>query len=425
MSGWFGKQVGGAGYNQNQEYCSHLFDTSQGYPVYTLPEYSSNQKIVIPEGVYFIRSSSKDNVNYPMKVIVGETIQEAFTEVYDYIDNKKDAPIRIHKVDSTHFYVAIHDNIANKELLHYFVLQNYTKTLNYGDGLTKDVLCGDIWYPNTIVKDNVDIFQGNLNFIYLIDSSLTGNPSSPFYNEGSHVGAGHGCEIKEFQRFFADGKEFDISTMNSSQDLYCNEFRIICKANNYAVDITQPGFRSDTATLKLDDDGNPILTAIHTYIATFKANNNIIWDNNLFIKRNGVKFQQCHGAMCQGNYPYLNNVVIMNSNYDNNDYIFSEGTFICTPIGTSVNLKDKSSQVAEEVVLKGDDIIITQKMTQGGDRYNKNFAQLVFYTDSGNERLKIYQQPVKTAWQYPSDVETFNEGDIIKVHVERNIAMLH
>ena len=422
VSGWFGLQVGGAGYDANKQYVSRLFDTSDSSAVYRVPEYSERQRIIIPEGVYFIRSCSKDNVSYPMEVLLGEYLQEAIDGIKETI-NRNNSPIRIHKIDSTHFYVAIYNSISQKEVLHYFIHQDYSKTLNYGSGLTKTIKCGDIWYPNRIVYEGKGIIQGNLNFIYLISSTLTSDSSSPFYKENSHVGAGHGGEIMEFQNFFADGKLLDLSAMNSDNDLYCEEFVVRCKANNYAIDTSQPGFASEEATLKLDNNGEPILTAIHTYIATYKRNNNIIWDNNLLIKRNGLIFDQCHGGMCQGQYPEFNNVVVMNNNYDNNDYIISGGATVCTPLYNSVNLYDNPFQTTQEVMLKGNIGFITQKMTQEGDRYNNNYAKLVFFTSSGDERLKIYMEPVKTTEQFPNDAETFNNEDIIKVHVERNIGI--
>jgi hypothetical protein len=79
-------------------------------------------------------------------------------------------------------------------------------------------------------------------------------------------------------------------------------------------------------------------------------------------------------------------------------------------------------QKAAAVLLTGDKYSIYQKMQQGGERSDKCYELMQFYRGTGdNRRLKVYQQPCKTTPQFSGEAEVFNDGDSIKVHVERVI----
>lgn len=417
ISGKFGSSVGFAGYDATKAWNKNLV-ASGSSPVYPGTASADKMEITIPSDVYYVRGSSTDNVSNPLEVFAASDIQTAFDNVNAKLATVvRNDKIVIEKISTTTFDVSIPQLSTGKYLVHRFNYIKFTKTLNYGNGMTKSVVCSDIWNPSFIMYGGNNVIQGNLNFIYMVADSLTSDPTSEYYNENSHVGQGHGGEIKEYQRFFADGIEFDPTQL--TEPLECSVFSAVCKANCYAIDTTQPGFLSAQATLKLDNNGDPILTAVHTYIAEYRPDNVIKWDNNLLIKRNGLKFQQCHGSMCQGWYPYFNNVVLATPTYDNNDYNLSSGA-VFTPIGSSVNLNTYRYQAGGEVVLNGAHYQIRHKMTQQGDRFDKCYLMVQPYTD--DPRLKIYLQPVKTQVQFgASGAETFNDGDLLSVHVERAI----
>lgn len=89
------------------------------------------------------------------------------------------------------------------------------------------------------------------------------------------------------------------------------------------------------------------------------------------------------------------------------------------------NYSINTYQTGSTVELWGKDITIRQTMTQKGGRTGRdNYLFFIFYRGSdGNEldRLKVYQMPVKTVYQFKDDAETFNDGDVIEVHVRREI----
>lgn len=326
-----------------------------------------------------------------------------------YVPNTKS--IRVVPVDANNFDLFIPQLNNGKVLRHRFTRQQYTRTLNYGDGNTKSVECANIWYPSEIYNNEQIIVQGNLNFIYRLRDN-----NSDFINENDHVGAGHGGEVMDFQLFYADGKPF---IPGASGEMKCEVFRIVCKSFVYAIDTTQPGYVQGSDTLKLTEDGDKILTAIHTYDASFYVNNRIVWDNRLAIKRNNVVFMETCGAMCQGQYPAFNRVSVCDDDYDTNDYSITYGTPPqITPIGGSKNLYTNQFSEADAVILTGNGLCVKQKMMQDG---KQNSVQTYFYYNSGATRLKCYMLPVKGVWQYPNDYDTFNNGDVIKVHCEREI----
>lgn len=401
---------------------SHFFDI---YGIAALASATGKTVVQSPSGKSSVIISNTEllvirTANWSVKIISRNAASESdillaacqvgrITEGELYIPKTKS--IRVVPVDANNFDLFIPQLNNGKVLRHRFTRQQYTRTLNYGDGNTKSVECANIWYPSAIYNNEQEIVQGNLNFIYRLRDT-----GADFVNENDHVGAGHGGEVMDFQLFYADGKPFIPGT---SGEMKCEVFRIVCKSFVYAIDTTQPGYVQGSDTLKLTEDGDKILTAIHTYDASFYVNNRIVWDNRLAIKRDNVVFMEANGAMCQGQYPAFNRVSVCDDDLDTNDYSITYGTPPqITPIGGSKNLYTHQFSNADAVILTGNGLCVKQKMAQEG---KQNSVQTYFYYNSGATRLKCYMLPVKGVWQYPNDYDTFNNGDVIRVHCEREI----
>ena len=343
--------------------------------------------------------------------IVGTLTPE---EIEDFtIINRK---IEIKKLDASNFSITV--PLKNgRSVLHHFTHQYKVQNLVYGNGEVKEnVLCADVWYPDTtLITDslgNVYNIQGNLNFIYLVKSNEIG-----FENETQHVGAGHGCEVMDYQKFYADGKEFTPSEL--TEILECTTFRVVLKAYDYANDETQE-HASGFSAPKLTNEGNLILTAIHTYDALYTMDNTIAFQNNLIIKRNEVRFSQLHGAMLQGNYPDFSSVLVENDNFDMNNYSYtalSEGSCVVTPIGNSSDLSINTLQMAQTAIINASMCSVKQYMVNTAD--DNEYIKMVFYTSPA--RLKMYFEPCKTEWNGLNESKTFNINDKISVNVVRKI----
>ena len=330
----------------------------------------------------------------------------------------------VRKTSNTSFDVFVPQADGSTVLVHHFVHQYYSNALNYGEGQQKTILCGDVWYPEYIKRQGEpDCIQGNLNFIFYTNPKIEG-----FENEECHVGAGHGCEIKNSQKFYADGVEFDPET--SFTDIECGELRIVLDANVYAVDVTQPGHKSSRALPKLDADGNLVLTAVHKYDAVYKPDNTIEWDNSLTVKRNGLQFKQAHGGMLQGKAAFFNMVTIGDENESTNKWVYSSDHVVTTtPIGNCPKFDSSRFHKASWLKIFGKGITVTQTMTQAAPRSSENYLMFIFYSgastnDSTMDRMKVYQQPVRSIDHFGSaGAETFNAGDEIKVHLKRTIEL--
>lgn len=330
----------------------------------------------------------------------------------------------LHRTSSSGFELLVPQADGSTVLVHHFTHHCYSNALNYGDGKQKTILCGDVWYPDSIKKQGeAECIQGNLNFIYYVNPKLAG-----FENEECHVGAGHGCEIKNTQNFYADGVEFDPGADFS--DFECSEFRVVLDANVYAVDVTQPGHKSSRALPKLDDEGNLVLTAVHKYDAVYRPDNTIEWDNSLTIKRDGIQFKQAHGGMLQGKAQFFNMVTIGDAQESTNKFTYDAShTVTTTPIGTCPKFDVKRFHNTDWLRLYGKGITVTQTMTQPGARSTENYLMFTFYSGASTDdptldRLKVYMQPVRSVDQFgAAGAETFQAGDEIKVHLKRVIEL--
>lgn len=361
----------------------------------------------------------KIGYNYNIKYLNDVTINgfdelvNKTNELEDVVQKTFQKSIKIVYENNKRFSVYVKQSNSDKIIKHVFIKQFNEDNLTYGDNSNITLVTSDVWYPSRIEIDSNNAIQGNLNFIYKISAK------EGFENEGGHVGAGHGCEVAIFQKFFADGKEF-----NPNEDfgiIECEVFRILLRANNYAIDKSRPGFSSEHALPKLDNSGNPIITAIHTLDAKYRINNVIDWDNTLTIKRNNVKFEQLHAGMCQGQASHFNEVTISGAEYCTNHFEYAENNeVVITKLDRDESFLDNPNQIGSTVMMYGKNTFIRQKLIQEENRVGKNsYFLFVFY--KGDNRLKVYMQPVKTTAQFNSEAEVFNSGDIIKCHLIREI----
>lgn len=363
------------------------------------------QYIVKPNTSYIIasaRNSTHDEYRYSLTIKVRRKIESL----------SKSNKIRIHYVNNGNFEVFV-PNSTGRCLKHEFLRQHNIDTIG-----SKTLVTTDIWYPSEIyLKSNI-IIQGNLNFIYKLEDSVAG-----FENEGSHVGAGHGCEVMVSQKFFADGVEF-IPT-EQFNDIECDVFRIVLKANDYAIDTTLPGFRSDHALPKLDVAGKPIVTAIHSYDAEYHVGNTIKCTNRLLVKRNGLKFNQLHGAMLQLQASAFNKISVGTSNFDTNNFTWNGSSFDVTTEEGSISFSPSDPQYQKKRFAKsklligyGSDMIVRQEINND---IKDCYVMFAWYQEPNNPRVKIYQMPVKTSAQFGGSADIFNDGDEICVKIERDI----
>lgn len=338
----------------------------------------------------------------------------------------KPEPVKmsIRYISSNTFEIRVPQPPGNEVLVHRFVRQYYSNTLAYGESQHKTLVCADVWYPNSIYFDGEpECIQGNLNFIYLVNDKVAG-----FENEGCHVGAGHGCEIKNSQLFYADGEAFDPST--NFGEIECEEFRVVLDANCYAVDVTQEGHKSGRALLKLDSSGNPILTAQHSYDALYKPDNTIEWDNSLTIHRNGLQFKQAHGGMLQGKAKSFNMITIGDENQSTNKFVYNaDHNCTITPIGNCPKFDVNRFHTASWVKMFGKGITVTQTMEQPAPRSAENYLMFIFYSgassdDSSLDRCKVYMQPMRGVDHFSTaNAEIFDKGDILRAHLKRTIEL--
>lgn len=317
--------------------------------------------------------------------------------------------ITIRKKDNRSFELLIYNERKNDYLRHLFLKVNYVDTIS-----GKSIVTEDAWVVAEIMdKEGNVLMQGNINFIHRIAGTE------------NFVGTGHGCCVNQWCAFFADGKEID--PLSLTEDLNCDTFKFMVKAYNYLVDdsITTSG---DHALPQLDSNGNPIITSVWTASAEYYGNNRIKHRNRLDIKRNGIQFAACYGAMCCGFYPYFNNVILNNREYSwNKISSSSSGTFTTEKVGdTTINIGNDGRVIADEVVLFGDKYSLKTRIIQrDSSRANISNIYPVMPPNSDN-RLKMYLVPVVTTLSTENlrngqSVETFNIGDSIYVDVEREI----
>lgn len=322
--------------------------------------------------------------------------------------------IKIHFVENGKFEVTIPQIGTDAEIVHNFIRQYKENSVSYGEGLSKNMVTADIWYPHQILVNGQNSIQGNLNFIYRL------------VNEGAHVGPGHGCEVSIFTKFFADGIEFNPA--DSFEDIYCDVFRIILKSDMYATSSPSTG---TNAIPVLDENGDPIITAVHTLNATYRVNNIIDWDNNLLFKRDNVKFLQLHGGMVQGQASMFDTFTICDGEYTSNKFEWDNTAFVINPISDSEVLNNGDSKKASSVIMYGKNVIIKQYMERLGmpqseadanDGQKANYCTCVYYSEAHDPRVKIYMQPTRSDMVNPYLAkEVFNSGDWLKLHLVRQI----
>lgn len=329
--------------------------------------------------------------------------------------------ITVHYLNAKNFEVRIKQVGSKPDLIHNFTRQFNTDTATYGEGQKKTLVTTDVWYPNSIrIDGQTESIQGNLNMIYLVDPTVPG-----FERETTHVGAGHGCELAREQHFYAGNLEIDPT--KPFEDVICNSFKVTLLSDCYAVDDAQPGHKSDHAMPKLDADGERIIELTHSYEAEYRPDNTIEWDNKGVVRRNGIRFKQLHGAMCQGKAKYFNKATVDSSmekcckfHYDPDHH-----AVVSPVLPGGPNFSIDTYQTGSTITLWGKDITIEQTMTQTGSRAGRdNYLFFIFYRGSDTnelDRLKVYQMPVKTVYQFKEDAETFNDGDEINVHIVRKI----
>ena len=412
VSGWFGSAVGVAGYDKSLNYVSRIADSSTDSK-YNI-EYADDYEVKIPNDVSYIRVSTKDYANYPIKIASVASVEKSISELVGEVDElkkKENGQITIRKKTDTSFEVVVPQFNSETPLVHEFVRQYSKSLLNYGNGLAKEMVSTDIWYPSDVYYKGEKCMQGNLNFIYYASEKVDG-----YEYENSHVGAGHGCEIAKVQKFYADGHEINLSELTQME---CKVFSVVCYAEDFACDTRQPNFSSSDAKLKLDENGNPILTAVHCYNAEYHIGNEIKWENQLLVKRNNLKFYQCHGAMIQGNLSFFDNIVICGKEFNINQVSYNNdsGWDYNALAGKKINESVYSS--ADTIILQGEGSMVKQSMRKVGS-VDDNYTFSINYNNP--DRTKHYQMPVKTSLQFGlDDADVFNNGDVIRVLCERKI----
>lgn len=325
------------------------------------------------------------------------------------------AKIVINPISSTSFDVNVLDEQTGEYYSHRFIRRVQSHTLTYGGGSSRTVVTSDVWYSSDIIDpDSNVIMQGNTNFIHNLDMT----------DHTGHVGAGHGCIVQDWSLFFADGEQFDPTTLQNQ--IECNEFSFITKAKNYLIDSANTQSSSD-AIPTLDENGNPIVTSTNCLNGIWRANNDIQIRNRLNILMDGIKFNQCFAGMCCGFYPYFNNILIKNSDYIWTEISESGGAFSFVDKGGSgAVVSDGSTYIADELILFGDNYKVTNRIVSNIDnRQNKNNIRVVMPPNSDN-RIKAYLIPCITNESYSSiaqgeTVETFNNGDYLDLMVLRKI----
>lgn len=413
ISGKGASSVGGSGYNANKDTgVGNVVDlwSSSADSLYTVDGgIADNLKITIPNGVYFIRTCTRDNVNYPIKVIIDYKEAKVIGDIVKDTEKIADPDILFHRLSSTQFELHIKDVESGKYLIHPIRRLTYTKDMTQYGG-SANMLSGDVWSPAAITTEQgTEILAGNLNFIYQVDENVSG-----FENENLHVGPQHGCEILDWFEFYADGKKIDIS--QSVDDTPCSTFRIIQKSYCYAPD------RSISSTdnenyLKLDN-GEKILTATHFIDCCYYENNKIEWRNALVFHRDHIKFSQLHGGMLDGRTTQITNVVINDAKISKNTITYGTNPVTLTPVGDSYNLTYNKKD-ADEGIQYGAGIIVRQRMMQDdGSRSKKSNIFSVAY----NEDVKFYFMPaVCSVLGSTASAEEFNSGDSISVTNIREI----
>ncbi len=371
---------------------------------------TENDKLSVNSGyVVAITINNKDQ-NSDFIIYQNMTTSETFEIDEDVILPNVIPKITIHKVSNTEFDVIVPTETGDKSVDYKFL--KYEKTwdsLEYEDagGNTQtatNVKSSECWNNTQVLYDGVEIAQGNTNFICKVNG------------ESGHIGDGHGNEVNLYLAFLADGVEFDIATI--SEDIECSVFKFIQRSNVYAYGGGNNTYGS--AYPKLDTSGNPIINFQHNMEVTLNVGNKVNVDNRIVIKRNGISFEQCHGAMLESAYTNFD-IIICNNSEGTRNIISNDGT-ITVPDDSTVNLRTSTSQKCDCVVYYGKKFYIKQTMEQKNrNNDSKSNVQFSFYSN----RLKSYFQPVIATYgkQSGETEDIFNSGDYINVYDERIVLL--
>lgn len=330
--------------------------------------------------------------------------EDNFEDIYSKIGGDSEDKLVIQSVSPTEFNVI---SVANRKILRYnFKRRRYTRNIG-----GSEVLCGDVWNNEMIFnKDDKAIIQGNTNFIIAIDGEKSG-----FADESQDfaAGPGHGCEIAEWTKFIADGKEFDPS--NIEEDIECKEMKFVLSSNVHAVDATlcRANNTGNENNYPRVVDGQ-LLKAAHHYIdVSFSVGNKIEVRNRLTILRDNTIFRGCYAGMLQC-YPIAFNEVSINditsslesfTSSQNHSVISGDGV-----IGWSPKKANAES-------FYGEGIVVSQYMESlNPDRYDK---LNLFTPPSYADRVKTYFQACTTS--VVGGHETFNSGYTFDMKIVRKI----
>lgn len=322
------------------------------------------------------------------------------------------------------FFVWIPSKQIGGKYIGYRFIKYYKKwdSLEYedGDGNTQtltDVVNSDVWNCEEIYDENMQYMSlGHSNFIFAV-------------NGESFTGDGHGNEASMFTQFLVDGKIKEIASggtyFSGNRICYdCNSFECTWKSNVYRHGSGQQ--YADTAKPYINTDGTLAVNAEHYLNAKFDYGNKIRIENILNIKRNGITFMSCNGAMIECNFGDFSYLSINDDNNDVNQ-VADDGTV--TALANSINLAPGTGSTsynglsvkANEVKMWGKGFAIMQRMEP---KYNDRLGKCGIYIHKYANRIKCYFHPVvttRTASAIGVSAETFNAGDVISVVDYREI----
>lgn len=309
-----------------------------------------------------------------------------------------------------------------------YVFDKYYKKWDAGEytNITypNDVVATDFWNNTFIGIDDIlnqsstgYIIQGNTNYIYKLYDTAQDAPHP------THVGDGHGCEVSLYRKFFADGTEVDIESMDAGESVFCRTFRYIAKTKCFnSINVTGNNTNSYLGTGPvLDESNNPIIDCYHFMDAKFELGNKVTVDNRMYINQNGLQFYALFDAMLECDSGKYSHVYVNADNGILNEVVSYDDVI---PIGNSINIKQHPNNFANIVEMYGVNHYVKHTVIQNDPaRARKQIIHSAFY--SNTDRLKHYFSSIG---QYETqdtgvDVETFNKGDVISVTHIREIEL--
>lgn len=323
--------------------------------------------------------------------------------------------ITVAKVSDTQLRVNVYTASNNKTFTHNFTREKYSLDVPYGDGLTKNLVTHDVWYSGNTIYDDKPLIQGNTNFIYRVDDTVSG-----FEDENTFCGASHGCIRMEYYNFFADGKELTIDDI--TEPIVCNNFRMIQKAIGYAVSksiTNELGNEGNRVYPKLTEEGDLIPTTSNFIDVTYTSDNKVVENNRLVMLRDGIKFRVCYGSMLCCYPPFFNNLIINNKENTWNSYVIKDDSncALTREGGSLIDLSTDDTHFAYEALQYGENIFVKNSMLRKDDRKNKDTVVYIWSQGTPDNRIKVYFQACNTKEQTVEGVvqDVFNEGDELDV----------